>query len=113
MKLLLDQNLSPALVQKLSDLFPGSTHTELAGLGQNDDVSIWEFCRREGFVIVSKDNDFRFLAIQRGTPPKVICVRLGNCTTNDVENAIRRDIEEIRSFERDPVAALLVILPQS
>jgi predicted nuclease of predicted toxin-antitoxin system len=62
-----DQNLSPTLAQKLADLFPGSTHTERAGLGRSDDVSIWEFCLREGFVVVSKDNDFGFLAMQRYT----------------------------------------------
>jgi predicted nuclease of predicted toxin-antitoxin system len=110
MKLLFDQNLSPALVQKLADLFPGSTHTELAGLGRSDDASIWEFCQREGFVIVSKDNDFGFLAMQRGTPPKAICIRLGNCTTQDVENAIRRDVDEIRSFGKNPEVALLILL---
>jgi predicted nuclease of predicted toxin-antitoxin system len=75
MKLLFDQNLSPALVQKLADLFPGSTHTEPAGLTRSDDLSIWEYCQREGFVVVSKDNDFGFLAMQRGTPPKAICIR--------------------------------------
>jgi predicted nuclease of predicted toxin-antitoxin system len=52
---------------------------------RSDNVSIWEFCRREGFVVVSKDNDFGLLAMQRGTPPKAICIRLGNCTTQDVE----------------------------
>jgi predicted nuclease of predicted toxin-antitoxin system len=110
MKLLFDQNLSPALVHRLADLFPGSTHTEGAGLGRSDDVSIWEFCRREGFVVVSKDNDFGFLAMQRGTPPKAICIRLGNCTTQDVEKAIRRDIDEIQSFGKNPEAALLILL---
>jgi predicted nuclease of predicted toxin-antitoxin system len=110
MKLLFDQNLSPALVQRLADLFPGSTHTEDAGLARSDDVSIWEFCRREGFVVVSKDNDFSFLAMQRGTPPKAICIRLGNCTTQDVEIAIRRDTDEIRSFGKNPEAALLILL---
>jgi predicted nuclease of predicted toxin-antitoxin system len=63
MKLLFDQNLSPTLVQRLADLFPGSTHTERAGLARSDDVAIWEFCLREGFAVVSKDNDFGYLAI--------------------------------------------------
>jgi predicted nuclease of predicted toxin-antitoxin system len=79
-------------------------------LGRSDDVSIWEFCEREGFVIVSKDNDFGFLAMQRGTPPKAICIRLGISTTQDVENAIRRDIEAIRSFGKNPEVALLILL---
>jgi predicted nuclease of predicted toxin-antitoxin system len=88
MKLLFDQNLAPSLANRLSDLFPESIHTELAGLGRANDISIWQYCLQEGFVIVSKDNDFGFLVMQRGAPPKAICIRLGNCSTDDVENAI-------------------------
>ncbi len=62
MKLLFDQNLSPSLVKQLADLFPESSHTELVGLAKNGDRSIWQFCLKEGFVLVSKDNDFGFLA---------------------------------------------------
>jgi predicted nuclease of predicted toxin-antitoxin system len=56
MKLLFDQNLAPSLANRLSDLFPESSHTELAGLGRANDISIWQYCLQEGFVIVSKDN---------------------------------------------------------
>jgi predicted nuclease of predicted toxin-antitoxin system len=80
MKLLFDQNLSPSLVKRLADLFPESSHTDLVGLARNDDRSIWQYCLQEGFVVVSKDNDFVFLASERGAPPKAICIRLGNCT---------------------------------
>jgi predicted nuclease of predicted toxin-antitoxin system len=66
---------------------------------------------RESFVVVSKDNDFGFLAMQRGAPPKAIWIRLGNCTTQDVENAIRRDIDAIYAFDRNTEAALLIVLP--
>ena len=42
MKLLFDQNLSPKLVTRLADLFPGSLHVQSAGLDQADDEKIWE-----------------------------------------------------------------------
>ncbi len=111
MRLLFDQNLSPSLVKRLADLFPESTHTEPAGLSRTDDRSIWQFCLKEGFVVVSKDNDFSFLAMQRGAPPKAIWLRLGNCTTEDVEEALRRDFDAIRSFEENSEASLLIVLP--
>jgi predicted nuclease of predicted toxin-antitoxin system len=44
-KLLLDENLSRRLVDRLADLFPGSTHVALAGLLQSPDTSIWEFAK--------------------------------------------------------------------
>ncbi len=111
MKLLFDQNLSPSLVKRLTDLFPESSHTELAGLAQNNDRSTWQFCLKEGFVLVSKDSDFGFLAAERGAPPKAIWIRLGNCTTDEVEMAIRRDMDVIGAFEEDSEIALLIVLP--
>lgn len=98
MRLLFDQNLSPSLVTRLTDLFPGSSHTEVVGAAKNDDR--W-----------AKDNDFGVLAREKGSPPKAIWIRLGNCTTNDVEEAIRRDIDAIREFGETPEASLLIILP--
>ena len=38
MKLLLDENLSPRLVESLSDLYPGSEHVENAGFGRQAHV---------------------------------------------------------------------------
>ncbi|MBI3980262.1 MAG: DUF5615 family PIN-like protein [Chloroflexi bacterium] len=37
MKLLVDQNLSPHLVRRLADLFPGSSHVSLVGLERASD----------------------------------------------------------------------------
>ncbi|MEI6233572.1 MAG: DUF5615 family PIN-like protein [Planctomycetota bacterium] len=45
MKLLFDQNLSPRLAVKLSDLFPGSAHVQALGLADVPDKSVWDFAR--------------------------------------------------------------------
>ena len=37
--------------------------------------------RVNGFAIVSKDADYNSLSVVRGSPPKVIWLLLGNCTT--------------------------------
>jgi predicted nuclease of predicted toxin-antitoxin system len=111
MKLLFDQNLSPALPKRLADLFPESSHTELAGLAQNDDRLIWKYCRDQGFIVVSKDNDFGVLAAEKGAPPKAIWIRLGNCTTTEVEEALRRDFDAVLEFGNSPETSLLIILP--
>jgi hypothetical protein len=41
-KLLFDENLSPQLVDSLSDLYPDSAHVHQCGLGSADDAAIWE-----------------------------------------------------------------------
>ena len=47
MKLLFDQNLSVRLVDRLQDLFPGSTHTALIGFERETDSSVWEYARED------------------------------------------------------------------
>jgi len=108
-KLLLDNNLSPRLVRRLGTLFPGTAHVRALNLQSASDEAIWREAAAGGFVIVAKDDDFRQLAFLRGAPPKVIWLRLGNCTTADVERLLRARREDILAFERDPEAALLVL----
>ena len=58
MKLLLDENLSFRLLQRLSVAYPGSQHAEVLGLRAKADGGIWSFAAIHGYAIVSKDNDF-------------------------------------------------------
>ena len=76
MKVLIDQNLSPKLVNRLADLFPGSSHVLSVGLDCATDDQIWEHARLNGFAIVTKDEDYNNLSVLRGGPPKVYSGRL-------------------------------------
>jgi predicted nuclease of predicted toxin-antitoxin system len=69
-KLLFDQNLSPRLVPRLSDLYPASSHVSAVGLGEADDAAVWEYAKDHGFAIVTKDSDFNDVSVLRGFPPK-------------------------------------------
>ena len=109
MKLLFDENLSPRLTERLSDLFAGSTN--VLGLEPRPvrDERIWQHARQQGFTIISKDNDFQQVAILRGHPPKVIWLRCGNAASEDIEQLIRKSADLIRSFETNPAASVLVL----
>ena len=72
MKLIYDENLSPALVAQLADIYPGSAHVHDIGLGAADDLSVWKRAKDEGYCIVSKDSDYYDLSVLHGHPPKVI-----------------------------------------
>ncbi len=74
MRLLLDQNLSPRLLNGLTDLYPGSTHIREVGLQAADDNAVWQYAAQHGFAIVSKDADFRERSFLLGHPPKVIWI---------------------------------------
>jgi predicted nuclease of predicted toxin-antitoxin system len=77
------------------------------GLDRSPDLEVWTYARDHNFVIVTKDSDFNDLSVLQGFPPKVIWLRLGNCTTGDVERAMRRGHEAIVSFASDPGLGVL------
>ncbi len=109
MKLLFDQNLSPKLVANLADLFPDSSHVQAAGLDRATDAEVWEYARLNAFVIVSKDEDFSDLSVMRGSPPKVVWLQIGNCTTRQVEALFRSRFADIAAFAEDSSAGVLLL----
>jgi predicted nuclease of predicted toxin-antitoxin system len=108
-KLLFDQNLSRRLVGMFSIEHTDSRHVTDVGLETATDAEIWSYAGEHGFVIVSKDSDFRQLAFLHGPPPKAIWVRLGNASTIAIFDALRDNREEIVRFSDDADEALLVL----
>jgi len=108
-RLPLDQNISFRLVERLRDLYPEGVHVKDVALTKADDIAVWEYARANDYVIVSKDDDFRQLSFLHGPPPKAIWVRLGNCTTEDVESLLRDCHAEVVAFVDDPQSAFLIL----
>jgi predicted nuclease of predicted toxin-antitoxin system len=108
-KLLFDENLSPGLVSRLADLFPSSAHVHECGLGGSNDTAIWDFAAKEDFTIVSKDWDFHDRVVLRTGGPKVIWLRIGNCSTGQLEELLRSFSPAIEHFNADPTSTLLML----
>jgi predicted nuclease of predicted toxin-antitoxin system len=98
LKLLFDQNLSRKLINRLTDLFPDSSHVQFHALAEVNDSKIWEFAKNHDFCIVTQDADFPELSQLKGSPPKVIWLRCGNMPTSRVEIILRSSVEIIRQF---------------
>ena len=107
MKLLFDENLSPALPHRLADIFPDSIHVRDIGMKAADDPVIWDHALNNGFMIVSKDSDMHDLSLVLGNPPKVVWLRLGNCSTRQIEELLRRELDIITLFYKDESVSLL------
>ena len=71
-RFLLDENLAARLVPLLAGAYPGSRHVAAVLGASARDEAVWEYARRQGLVIVTKDEDFQGLSVWRGAPPKVI-----------------------------------------
>ncbi len=109
MKLLLDENLSDRVVPEILDLYPDSTHVKSHGLIHIDDALIWSFAQQHGYTIVSKDGDFHQRSLVFGHPPKLVFLRVGNCSTTRITQLLRSDYVLLSEFESDPNASVLVL----
>ncbi len=102
MKLLFDHNLSPKLIHRLAELFPNSNHVYHLELDRVEDRQVWQHAKTNDFTIVTKDGDYNELLILLGFPPKIIWIRRGNCSTNKIENILRKhylDIQDLNNTE--------------
>mgnify|MGYP000844249596 FL=1 len=102
MKLLLDQNISYRIVNKIQDILPGSGQVRELGLENSKDSQIWKFALENGYAIVTFDSDFYDLGLLKGASPKVIWLRLGNTSTLNLENVLRKNSDLINTFLTDP-----------
>jgi len=98
-KLLFDQNLSHRLPRRLADLFPDSDHVRSAGMDQAPDDWIWEHAKKHGFTIVTQDADFAERGRLYGAPPKVIWLRCGNRTPQQIESLLRKHGQTMQLLE--------------
>jgi predicted nuclease of predicted toxin-antitoxin system len=102
MKLLLDQNISFRIISRIQDIFPGSKQVRELGLENSKDPAIWIFAKENGYYIVTFDGDFYDLGLIKGSSPKVIWLRLGNTSTQNIEKVLRKNFELIKTFLTDP-----------
>ncbi len=107
MRLLFDEQLSSRPPGLHSSHYPGSLHVEHLGLLGAGDLVIWHAALSEGCILVSKDEDFHRLSVLRGAPPKVIWLRSGNGTTQDIADLLSRHASDVAAFAaQDDVAFL-------
>jgi predicted nuclease of predicted toxin-antitoxin system len=109
-KLLLDENLSDRIIQRIFDLYPDSEHVKTLGLINTDDGVIWEYAKANGFAIVSKDSDFHQRSLLYGHPPKFIYLRIGNCPTSSIIQILRDNLDTMIQFESSETESLLVLM---
>lgn len=101
--------MAARLVTALGDVFPGSVHVGDVGLLGATDAAIWGYAGSEGYALVTKDTDFHRLSALHGPPPKVIGVRLGNCSTADVAQLLRDHYDEIAASIQHVEAGFLAL----
>lgn len=108
-RLLLDQNLSPRLASALADVFPDTIHVQAVGLEQATDGAVLRFALDHGFVIATKDSDFVDMALARAEAPHIVWLRLRNCSTREIQDALTGSADAIGRLAEDTQTAVLVL----
>ena len=98
MKFIVDNQLPVALAEYLRDRGFDCQHVLEASLGDATDSDICRYAELQNRIVISKDEDFFYLAKQRHTKIKVIWIRLGNCRTASLLAAFERSWPGIESW---------------
>jgi predicted nuclease of predicted toxin-antitoxin system len=81
LKFLVDNQLPAALSYYLRRRGLDCQHVLEVGLAEASDSEICRYATEQGRIIVTKDEDFLYLASQPNSQIKLLWVRLGNCRT--------------------------------
>jgi len=101
-KLLFDQNISFKVAQQLKPLFPDCEQVRKLKLENKSDREIWDFAKQWNYVIVTFDADFYDMVTLYGHPPKVIWLRTGNATTQNLIAVLNDHSNIINAFLANP-----------
>jgi predicted nuclease of predicted toxin-antitoxin system len=109
LRLLFDHNLSPRLIRLLADIYPECSHLHDLDMDTASDTEVWNYAAEHGYTIVSKDADFHQRSLVMGAPPKVVWIRLGNCSVSDTASLLRERFVAVERFHAREEAAFLAL----
>ena len=79
MRFLVDNQLPIALARFLAARGCDCDHVMDVGLGSATDSVIWHYAHENELIVISKDEDFLYLATRPEDKARLVWVRLGNC----------------------------------
>lgn len=112
MRFLVDAQLPARLARLLNEHGHDATHTsELPKANRTSDDEIAATADAEDRVVVSKDRDFRNSHFLKGSPRRLLMVRTGNVSNNDLFVLFETNLERIVKALGD--APLVVLGPKT
>lgn len=98
MKLLFVRNLSYRIVKKIKELYLNADHIKSFGLTNALDIEIWNFAKKNDFIIVTQDADFYEMSLLFSFPPKIIWIKTGNTSTNYIIDLFKKHRNILMEF---------------
>lgn len=113
MTILVDQNISQRTVAQLfTNEGLNWKHVKEVSLSRASDYEIWHFAVTSKIdCIMSADQDLFQILLQKGIPPKLIWLRIGNGSHQRVAELVNHNQQIIHSFLNNPKAECLENFP--
>ena len=110
MKILLDANISWKLINKLKAVFGECAHVDSIGLNvPAEDIDIWNYALDNGYIIITKDNDFVDLLELNGFPPKVVLLKTGNNSSQALIELLENVKPMLEDLEKNDYGLLEIV----
>lgn len=111
MRLLLDENISWRLAALIQSPAAEVVHVRDVGLGSRPDTSIWQYASQQRFHLLTKDEDFVRLLLDRGFPPQIIVVNNAQVPVAQLAGFLLSRWGQIQDFwaEQQTVSGMLVL----
>jgi predicted nuclease of predicted toxin-antitoxin system len=98
MKFLVDAHLPPSLCAVLMQRGHDANHTlDLPAKNATKDAVLNQLSLGEQRVVISKDSDFFYSHLVLGRPWKLVLVKTGNISTEDLCSLFRRHLADIEA----------------
>jgi predicted nuclease of predicted toxin-antitoxin system len=99
MKFLCDVHISHKIVAHLKSLGFEAIHVNnILDRSESKDSDICKYADENGFVVITKDSDFRNFYFIKQTPKKIIKINLGNIANNELIEIFSENIKSIASL---------------
>jgi predicted nuclease of predicted toxin-antitoxin system len=96
LKFIVDTQLPPALASYLSGQGLDAIHTTFYPEGHLlKDREIREKATTENRIIITKDSDFFDFFFVKGAPPKILLLKVGNCSNRELLAIVGRNLNKI------------------
>ena len=103
MRLLCDVHISYRIVRFLAKHADDVVHVnDILNKWYTTDQAICEYADRHGFIVVSKDKDFKNSHLIHLSPKKLLLIALGNLSSDHVISTLDKAIKFIREEDKKP-----------
>jgi predicted nuclease of predicted toxin-antitoxin system len=105
-KFLVDNQLPASLVHFLVERGFHAEHVLDLKMDEADDRAIWQYASVNQLTVISKDEDFTYLATLPNATTQLVWVRLGNCRNADLFEAFATVLPQLEAALKEGASVM-------